>query len=132
MNPPRVRRGSRSDRDSRKPSRIIGSVTRAAAIGSFQAVGANRTPSNDTRMVAGRLMEKTIDASRSACDLLRVPMERRSAPVRKMIVKAMREGGRREESSRKLRIVGMRRLYVPVPQPTVLSFASARLRNSVR
>jgi hypothetical protein len=80
----------------------IGSVTRAAAIGSFQAVGANGMPSRETRIVAGRLMEKTIEASRSAWDLLRMFKERRKAPVRKMKMKAMRDGGMGDESNRKV------------------------------
>src|SRR5262249_33810923 len=67
-----------------------------------QTVGANGTLSKDTRMVAGRLIENTTEASRSAWDLLRKFSERKRAPVRKMRMKAMREGGMGRKSSRKV------------------------------
>jgi hypothetical protein len=100
-NPPSVGRGRCSNRARGKTIKTIGSVTRAAAAGSFQAVGVNGTPSKDTRIVAGRLKEKTIEARRSAWDLLRMFSERKKAPVRKIRMKAMRGGGMEGESSRK-------------------------------
>src|SRR5262245_36816455 len=53
-------------------------------------------------MVAGRLIENTTEASRSAWDLLRMFIERRKAPAKKMRMKAMREGGMGRKSSRKV------------------------------
>src|SRR5690349_25130279 len=106
--------------------KTIGSVTRPAAIGSFQAVGANSTLSNETRIVAGRLMEKTIEASRSAWDLLRSFKERRRTPARKMRMKAMRDGGMERESSREDEGSARRSLSRFVDFSRALTYPSSR------
>ena len=61
----------------------IGTVTSQAASGSFQAAGENVTRSSETRIVAGRVMEKTNVPNRSAWRFPNRPNRRSPAPITK-------------------------------------------------
>jgi hypothetical protein len=80
-NPPCVSRGRERNLARRQEKKTIGRVIRQAASGSFQAVDVKATRSIETRIVAGRLMENTKVANRSACVLVKMPRDRSKIPT---------------------------------------------------
>jgi hypothetical protein len=86
--PPRVGRGNCRSLLSCQEVSTNGIVTTQAANGSFQAVGAKDARSREIKIVAGSVIENTIQASRSVWAFVNRLKKRSVAPRRKRSRKA--------------------------------------------